>query len=142
MYPSPTSLRLNVVDEISASDVWAMGDDGIILHWDGSNWSTVTSPTDAFLSVSIVSATNAWAVAYNGNYHWDGLIGVLSTHLPPIAGQFQWCRGPMGWKVGLSEHPVRFYIGMVVPGARLLARPPLIYPTSKWFPLPLVGGRF
>ena len=43
--PSPTTNHLNAVAMVSIVDGWAMGDDGTILHWNGSNWKVVTSPT-------------------------------------------------------------------------------------------------
>ena len=79
---------------ISASNAWAVGntlvggvDQTLILHWDGSTWAPVPSPSpggtsmDSDLSaVAATSAGNAWAV---GSYrvtggtlalalHWDG----------------------------------------------------------------------
>ena len=40
-----------------------MGENGTILHWDGSAWTLVTSPTsDAKTSIAMVSATDGWAV--------------------------------------------------------------------------------
>ena len=76
----------------SASDAWAVGyyysgtaDQSLILHWDGTSWTQVTSPNPGavYTSLSGVRATspsNAWAV---GGYstgtpdrtlilHWDG----------------------------------------------------------------------
>ena len=28
-----------------ASDIWAVGQDGVILHWEGTSWSAVASST-------------------------------------------------------------------------------------------------
>ena len=80
------------VAAVAPNDVWSVGryepDTGgtstLILHWDGTNWSTVSSPNPATYSglyaVAAVSATDVWAVGYyysNGGQftlieHWDG----------------------------------------------------------------------
>jgi len=76
----------------SAQDAWAVGfyyngsfDKSMILHWNGTSWKQVTSPSPGsqgtFLEgVRTTSASNAWAVgsSYNGTadktviVHWDG----------------------------------------------------------------------
>ena len=81
------------VAAISASDVWAVGGDNdlgnpsqtLVEHWDGSNWSVVSSPnvgTDAnsLNSVAAISASDVWAVGKYSNStvtrtlieHWNG----------------------------------------------------------------------
>ena len=84
--------ELTGVSGSSASDAWAVGfyyngsfDKSMILHWNGSSWKQVTSPSPGsqgtFLEgVRTTSASNAWAVgsSYNGTadktviVHWDG----------------------------------------------------------------------
>jgi alkylated DNA repair dioxygenase AlkB len=76
----------------SAQDAWAVGfyyngsfDKSMILHWNGSAWKQVTSPSPGsqgtfLFGVRTTSASNAWAVgsSYNGTadktltVHWDG----------------------------------------------------------------------
>jgi hypothetical protein len=76
----------------TASDVWAVGQVGggqtLIEHWNGSSWSTVTSPNpgseDQLNSVAVVSASDVWAVGQYVNVnsgafqtlieHWNGSI--------------------------------------------------------------------
>jgi len=87
--PDPQSNRLDAVDGLSDSDVWAVGsrgNDTLIEHWDGSSWSVVPSPSPphAFSGldgVSVLSFTDAWAVGYSQAFsgavaglilHWDG----------------------------------------------------------------------
>lgn len=59
--------NLNAVD-MGASDFgFAVGDDGIILSFDGSSWNPAESPTTADLNaVEFVSADEAWAVGDAG----------------------------------------------------------------------------
>jgi photosystem II stability/assembly factor-like uncharacterized protein len=58
---------LNGVDMVSATDGWVVGGNGTMLHWDGTRWQPVASPTTLSLnSVDMVSASDGWAVGGNG----------------------------------------------------------------------------
>jgi hypothetical protein len=74
----------------SASNAWTVGQDvvngkTIILHWNGTAWAQVTSPTlaggSALYAVAATSASNAWAVGGDDTprgktqiLHWNGTI--------------------------------------------------------------------
>ena len=90
--------HLTAVSADSATDAWAVGSyadssqvsHSLTLHWNGSTWSRVTSPSPSrstagygtyLLGVSAVSPTDAWAVGYYRNstggahpliLHWNG----------------------------------------------------------------------
>jgi hypothetical protein len=75
---SPTSAKLNsvcivnngteVANDLQMLNAWAVGDGGAIAMWDGSSWTTVTSPTSMNLySVVFSSPTNGWAVGGDDN---------------------------------------------------------------------------
>jgi len=78
--------ELEGVKATSASNVWAVGDDGsgaAILHYDGTTWSKQSSPpvANGFLyGVAASSASDAWAVGDRQSYphtsllveHWNG----------------------------------------------------------------------
>ncbi len=72
------SASLSGVSCVSSSDCWAVGNaDGTSLtsHYDGTNWSFVTSQDSAPSGVTCASTSNCWAVAaYNGGLitHWNG----------------------------------------------------------------------
>ncbi|HZU67369.1 MAG TPA: hypothetical protein VFA09_08825 [Ktedonobacteraceae bacterium] len=93
----PGGMFLNSVATVSASDVWTVGyyltpstigfvDKTLIEHWDGSQWSIVTSPnpgstSNALGSIAAVSASDIWAVGTSSNNnstsqtlieHWNG----------------------------------------------------------------------
>jgi hypothetical protein len=97
--PSPNSQKrineLNGVDAISPSNVWAVGratsgaldQTTLILHWDGTRWTIIPSPSpgtaqlNALYGVAANSANDVWAVGSftnSGEYaqtltiHWDG----------------------------------------------------------------------
>ncbi|HYP39427.1 MAG TPA: S-layer homology domain-containing protein [Chloroflexia bacterium] len=92
---------LNDVEAISTDDVWAVGSldttsggstfggSTFTLHWDGTSWSQVSSPTTGQFSrlnaVSGTSSTDVWAAgsAFTGGgfqaftLHWDGQVWTL-----------------------------------------------------------------
>ncbi len=83
--PDPCRNRLNDVAITPGSggdDVWAVGDAGTILHWDGQAWTKIPSNTGAHLfGVAMVSATQGWAVGSDGVIvEWNGSAW---TALPP-----------------------------------------------------------
>ena len=65
--------RLNRIQELSTSNTWAVGDDGLIFNFDGERWNSVTSPiTDDLHSLFMLSDSDGWAVGVNGvilRYH-------------------------------------------------------------------------
>jgi hypothetical protein len=91
-----SSAFLYGIAAIAADDIWAVGyiqigfsaQQPLIMHWDGSSWSLVLSPStslanhDILWAVSAVSTNNVWASgsstdAVTGDYstfiqHWDG----------------------------------------------------------------------
>jgi hypothetical protein len=71
--PSSVS-ALYAVDMVSSTDGWAVGRSGTILHWNGSTWSQVQSPTTWDLhTVSMVSSTLGWIGGSRGTVlRWDG----------------------------------------------------------------------
>lgn len=115
----------------SPDDAWAVGFSGMVpdehtlmLHWDGTTWSRVTSPamvdgTPGILSdVTVVSASDAWATGETGTrpasagvsagksllLHWDGrrwsqVAGVLPGN--PGASAIAMSRHG-GWAFGAS----------------------------------------
>ena len=95
--PSPTFYNsLTGVKAVSASDVWAVGchgagadcsaNDTLILHWDGTKWSTITAPHPGskgnhLADVSATGRTGVWAVGADSRtqgssrpliLHWNG----------------------------------------------------------------------
>jgi hypothetical protein len=71
------SNSLNAVTVVSANDIWAVGYSHtssnflqtLTLHWNGTSWSVVSSPspgtsTNQLNSVAVVSASDIWAVGF------------------------------------------------------------------------------
>lgn len=65
---------------ISENDIWAVGEKGVIMHWDGATWSRERSNTDYDInSLAIVQKNDIWAVGGTPRHalsgiilHWDG----------------------------------------------------------------------
>ena len=72
--PLPTGNNVRAIWGSEADDVWAVGDGGTILHWDGSAWMRVSSGTTIGLSgVWGSGANDVWALGGGGTIlNWDG----------------------------------------------------------------------
>jgi hypothetical protein len=82
--------ELNAVTAVSARDAWAVGNTNsvpsasLILHWNGSGWKRVASPTIGghvvlLTSVAATSASNAWVAGIADGRrpfiaHWNGVV--------------------------------------------------------------------
>jgi hypothetical protein len=61
----------NAIWGAAPNDVWAVGQHGTAVNWDGSYWSNAPVGADVSLqSVSGSGASDVWATA---GFHWDGL---------------------------------------------------------------------
>lgn len=60
---------------VSTTHAWAVGRDGLIVRWDGREWTAQASPTSQLLyAIDGSSAADAWAVGEQGILiHWDGM---------------------------------------------------------------------
>jgi hypothetical protein len=67
--PTPTVSSAWGLTGSGASDLWAVGDDYQIRHWDGSTWSPVTSPVsgqDRWNSIWKIAANDVLIVGGGG----------------------------------------------------------------------------
>ena len=71
---SPTGNDLAAVHGTGWDDVWAVGDDGVVLHYDGAEWTVVEGPPGGTLYG--VLARSPWEVVAVGGdrraHLWDG----------------------------------------------------------------------
>lgn len=102
--PHPIHNQLNGVFAVSATDVWAVGyegvwdvdgEDPVAMHWDGVEWTIVPTPFSAednieeLNDVLAIDSDNIWAVGSSGGvyefimYHYDGN-GWSSVSVPQI----------------------------------------------------------
>ena len=69
-----TDASLRSVFMLNSSNVWAVGQSGTALRWNGLVWKTVASPTSSWLqSVFMNNEADGWAVGSGGAIiHWNG----------------------------------------------------------------------
>jgi hypothetical protein len=137
--PGSYGNSLSAVFAVSSTDIWAVGQSepseygfkDLVLHWDGTKWSAVSSPAlgldSAFRSVSASSSDNVWAVGYYNvdtpegtlsyalSEHWDGrswkvynVPGATGDDLlagsDTISGSDAWIVGSQEGKADLIAH--------------------------------------
>ena len=77
------SSDFNAVADLGPNDAWAVGytiehglqsRKALTEHWDGSQWSVVTTPKSAPIPTAVVaiSTDDVWAVGDGASLHWDG----------------------------------------------------------------------
>ncbi len=75
-FEHPAKFGINLADVwgASATDAWAVGYGGALLHYDGTGWMVAKSPTTVNLrAVAGFSSTDVWAVGERGTaLHYDG----------------------------------------------------------------------
>ncbi len=70
---SGTTHTLEAIHGTGPNDVWAVGQAGTILHFDGIKWSPVDSGTGENLkAVWTLGPKDAWAMGERVRLHWDG----------------------------------------------------------------------
>jgi hypothetical protein len=117
-----TAGSLAGVAAASDSNAWAVGYAGtgatenmLMLHWNGSKWSRVTSPKvltepGQISAITVVSTKDAWAVGSTGStkprtmiLHWNGTAWSAVTSPAPVAnGRLSavTANATSGWAVG------------------------------------------
>lgn len=91
------------VAAVSASDIWAVGDNGLIAHYNGTAWSTAASPYQTRINaIAMLSATSGWAVGdagrimrYNGTA-WSSVVSPVADNLNSVSV----VSATDGWAVG------------------------------------------
>ena len=74
----PAGRALNAVWGTSPSSVWAVGDNGLVMFWNGQAWSVLTTgiPSSPYLSFNTITGSgpdDIWAFGRSGNHaHFDG----------------------------------------------------------------------
>lgn len=92
-WPRPQGNQLHALWGSSAGDVWAVGDLGSTLHYDGVSWTPSLNPTNRSLrAVWGSGSTDVWAVGdggtishFNGAF-WSGVISPTTADLTGVWG--------------------------------------------------------
>lgn len=100
-----TLTALRAIDGAATNDVWTVGSVGfaqstLIEHWNGTEWSVVSSPSVGPLSgVTAVAPDDVWAVGPSVVLHYDGTSWQQAT--APAGASAIDSRGPYNvWAVG------------------------------------------
>src|SRR5258706_2219850 len=100
----------------SPRDGWAVGYGGILVHYDGKTWSTVTGPANFnnnLLGVAMTSPEDGWAVGYGGSIlHYDGQQWM--AYPGPTTADLRAIAMPSpheGWAVGDSGTILHYHAG-------------------------------
>lgn len=83
IYPVVNGHDLNAVWGLDADDMWAVGDGGAILHWDGRQVrSFATGFTGRLRAIAGHARDSVWAVAEDGTIlRWDGRLWQVAGQL-------------------------------------------------------------
>jgi hypothetical protein len=110
--PLPQGSAMRAVWGSASDDIWAVGEAGAMLHWDGLVWASVNSNTVANLNdVWGTGPDDVWAVGLEQDYpaysgvviHWDGTS--WSTAIAGTAGYLSGVWGSSAedvWAVGTN----------------------------------------
>jgi len=142
---SSTNNTLTGLAVTSTSNAWAVGtsstataDHTLILRWNGTQWSQVTSPTpdgnDQLRSASATSASNAWAVGASTDgsktliLHWNGTSWNQVTSPSPTGSNNL-------FGVAATSASNAWAVGFTGPGTLILA-----WNGKKWAKVPSPAG--
>ncbi len=74
--PLPTTIQdgISFLHGCSETDIWGTSSDGMLIHYDGDNWTTVDIPASGEIQeVYCVSENNVWGIAEGGRaVHYNG----------------------------------------------------------------------
>jgi len=109
LQPIRITASLNAVTSITTSEAWAVGNDGVIAHYDGDDWAvyeTGLKDVDLF-DIDMVSQNEGWAVGSKGTilHYLDG-VWYLQKHSrwdlfrPTMIHAIDMISEDEGWAVG------------------------------------------
>ncbi len=83
-----SSKYLRDVTAVAPDDVWACGDTGVMLHYDGATWGIFTELGDDLKAITSINADKIWAVSNQSQvFQYDGLAWALQTDLGGYTSQ-------------------------------------------------------
>ncbi len=108
--------NLQSISMVNSTDGWAVGGDGTIIHWDGTKWDNVPSPTKyPLLSVDMVSSDEGYAIAFGqvtpinqSVIRWDGTSWKNMTTPLGYLRSVHVLSSTDGWAVGYAGRIMRF----------------------------------
>jgi len=117
-HPIPAGVNFNDIHAVAADDVWAVGEHGVIIHFDGEGWTAADSPVETHLQgVQGAASDNIWAVGDGGvtlhyaGSEWEVVTSGVETDLYAV-----WTvDGHQAWAVGASGEILRWKSGVWEP---------------------------
>ncbi len=112
LYNPVTTQSINDLSIVTQDNIWAVTNNGDILHFDGFGWTLATNiSTNDLNSISMVSANDGWIAASGGKiFHWDGTTAV-SLQQGSAAWRSLFALAPdNAWVVGLGGN-IRHFTG-------------------------------
>jgi photosystem II stability/assembly factor-like uncharacterized protein len=107
---SPSDDNIRAVEALSATDGWAIGEHGSILHYDGAAWTVMSSPTsDSLRGLSMLSADEGWAVGdypsvilHYANQRWSTVVDEPAVARLSVGrlSDVDFVASDKGWAVG------------------------------------------
>ena len=112
---SPTNNQLNSIDFLNDNYAWAVGNDGAIIHWNGTNWrnySPSPAPNRNYYSVDMINSNDGWAVGSGGRIiRWNGTDwNTMISPIPETDGLYsiEMSSPSVGWAVGSGGRIIRW----------------------------------
>jgi hypothetical protein len=86
--PNGSLPKLNAVWGLDANNVWAVGDGGTVVFWNGQLWTQLLSGTqEDLVSVWGSGANDVWVAGSTAMHHFDGAIweSIQGLTSPPVS---------------------------------------------------------
>ncbi len=115
-YSLPAVTAYQAVHTLSTTDSWAVGatsTGGIIIHWNGSQWSLVQSVADALYGIRMKSAIEGWAVGNGGAiYRYNGSTwSKVTSPTTQVLTDIDYAPGGEQWIVGYNNALLKYVSG-------------------------------
>jgi hypothetical protein len=100
--PSSWTMPLGVVDASSSKNVWAFGEDGSVVRWNGMKWTSAKFSSFRASDAEAISASNVWAVGGRTARHWNGrtwtkvTLPAAATSIAAVSSTSVWAAGELG----------------------------------------------
>jgi photosystem II stability/assembly factor-like uncharacterized protein len=111
--PAVTSANLRDIHMVSATDGWAVGENGTVLRYDGSSWSPVNinpqPSNETLVDVHMLSATDGYIGGWGESgasgtiYHWDGTGWTLVYNAPRDINRIDAVASNDVWASGVGQ---------------------------------------
>src|SRR5437870_356629 len=107
LVPPVTNSRLRDVQMVSGSDGWAVGENGAVLHYNGSAWQQVDiGTTNILVDVFMVSASDGFILAWTDTgseiYRYNGLSWTPNYTTTQSLSRIHGSSPTNVWAVGLN----------------------------------------